>query len=232
MNVVILQPSYIPWRGYFHQIRKADIFVFYDCVQYDKEGWRNRNKIKTKQGLQWLTIPVHSKGATVASTPIRDVPINWATCWNKKHFNSFKANYARCPYFKEYAPLLEEMYSRRDEKLADFTCDYTIRLARELGVQETQFIKSSSMDVEGSKTDRLLSILTKLGATNYISGPSARSYIEECKLNEAGIKIEYMSYNYRDYPQQGGDFCSTVTVLDLLLNVGPRAFEYIWGSEE
>src|SRR5258706_11300443 len=100
MNCVILQPSYIPWRGYFHQVHKADVFVFYDCVQYDDRGWRNRNRIKTARGPQWLTIPVHSKGAQTLVIPIKDVGIVWDNPWNKKHWAALQHNYGQAPHFK------------------------------------------------------------------------------------------------------------------------------------
>ena len=110
MKAVILQPSYIPWRGYFHQIFKADTFVFYDDVQYDKHGWRNRNQIKTSQGKQWLTIPVHSKGVT-EGLPINQVRIDWSKPWTISHWKAITYAYGRSPFFKQYAPLLESFYN-------------------------------------------------------------------------------------------------------------------------
>src|SRR4030095_13114102 len=123
MKCVILQPSYIPWRGYFHQIQKADVFVFYDCVQYDDRGWRKRNRIKTPQGAQWLTVPVKSKGAQVHATAIKDIPIVWDADWSKKHLTALRLNYSKAPHFRRYAPWLEACYARRDALLADFTCE-------------------------------------------------------------------------------------------------------------
>jgi hypothetical protein len=229
MKVVILQPSYIPWRGYFHQIQKADVFVFYDCVQYDDRGWRNRNKIKTPQGPQWLTVPVKSKGCQNAKTPINHIPILWESNWHEKHRRMIHQNYAKSPFFNNYLPMLEAIYLRRDALLADFTCATTNLIARELGIQHTQFLRSSAIGAEGAKTDRLLDILKKVGATHYISGPSAQDYIERDKFDEAGISLEFMAYNYLEYPQLYGEFQPQVTILDLLFNVGPDAGKYIWG---
>lgn len=228
MNVVILQPSYVPWRGYFHQIQKADIFVFYDCVQYDKHGWRNRNIIKTPQGDQWITVPVSTKGSVSGRTPIHEIPIIWNTTWTEKHVRALQMNYAKAPFFKRYKPLLEEIFSRHDKMLSDFTCASTERLARELGIKHTQFMRSSTLPAEGTKTDRLLSILKHLGATHYISGPSARDYMEQEKFIAAGISVEYMTYDYPEYPQLHGGFLPNVTVLDLLFNVGEDASQFIW----
>jgi hypothetical protein len=223
MNVVILQPSYIPWRGYFDQIRRADLFIFYDDVQYDKHGWRNRNQIKTAQGKQWLTIPVHSKGVT-EGTPIKDVRIDWSKPWAKNHLKALTISYNKSPHFKGYLPLLNEFFSRRDDFLADFTIKTTIALAHELGITSTQFMRSSEMTgIDGQKTDRLIQILKQVGATHYISGPSARDYIEQEKFTAAGITLEYMQYNYPEYPQLHPPFDPYVTVLDLMFMLGSEA---------
>jgi hypothetical protein len=227
VNVVILQPSYIPWRGYFDQIRRADLFIFYDDVQYDKHGWRNRNQIKTAQGKQWLTIPVHSKGVT-EGIPIKDVKIDWSRPWAKNHLKALTISYNKAPYFKVYLPLLETFYARRDESLADFTIETTVALTRELGLHKTRFLRSSEIPgVDGQKTDRLIQILTKVGAQHYLSGPSARDYLEKEKFDAAGITLEYMEYNYPEYPQLYPPFDPYVTVLDLLFMVGSQALEYI-----
>lgn len=227
MKAVILQPSYIPWRGYFDQIRRADVFVFYDDVQYDKHGWRNRNQIKTAQGKQWLTIPVHSKGVT-EGIPIKDIRIDWSKPWTKNHLKALTFAYNKAPYFREYLPLLESLYARRDECLADFTIESTIVLSRALGIASTQFLRSSSLPgIIGAKTERLIQILKKIGATHYISGPSAQAYVEPQKFDEAGISLEYMEYNYPEYAQLYPPFDPYVTVLDLLFMTGKEAIRYL-----
>ena len=230
MKVVILQPSYIPWRGYFHQIQKADVFVFYDCVQYDADGWRNRNQIKTANGPLWLTIPVRAKGNTSLGTAIKDVPIDPVKPWRSKHWRTLEQSYAKAPHFKRHAEWLHEFYNRPDALLADFTCDLTVAIARELGIEHTRFVRSSTLPAAGARTDRLIQMLTHLGATHYISGPSARGYMEEDKLAAAGITLEYMHYDYPNYPQLHGEFLPQVSILDLLFNTGPEAPRYIWGQ--
>jgi hypothetical protein len=229
VKAAILQPSYIPWRGYFHQIQKADVFVFYDCVQYDDRGWRHRNKIKTPLGAQWITVPVNSKGCQTLATPIKDIPIVWASDWAEKHLKTISLNYAKAPFFSNYRKLLEDIYSRRDKNLSDLTCETTEMIARALVIQHTRFLRSSQLPAAGTKSDRLLSILEHLGATHYISGPSAQSYMELDKFDAAGITVEYMRYDYPEYPQLHGPFEPQVSVLDLLLNKGPDASKYIWG---
>ena len=227
MTCVILQPSYIPWRGFFHLIQKADVFVFYDCVQYDDRGWRNRNQIKTQAGLQWLTIPVNAKGAQRNAIPIKDIRIVWDKPWNKKHFEAIRHSYRMAPFFRRYAPLLEEFYARHDLLLADFTCDLTVSLARALGLT-TRFMRSSELTLHGTKTDRLIDILTQLGGDHYISGPSARDYLELPKFERAQISVEYMEYDYPEYPQLHGSFEPKVSILDLLFMAGSDAGRYIW----
>jgi hypothetical protein len=227
MNVVILQPSYIPWRGYFHLIQKADLFIFYDDVQYDKHGWRNRNRIKTAAGSRWLTIPVFSGGAVTNQLLIKDAKIDWNRPWPASHWDILRQSYRSAPFFNRYAPLLQEFYRRRDSFLADFTIDLTIALARELGIG-TSFMRSSELAVTGSKTDRLVQILARVGASHYVSGPSARDYLEEEKLAAAGITLEYMTYEYPDYDQLHPPYDPRVTLLDLLFMVGPEAPNYIW----
>ena len=236
MKCVFLQPSYIPWRGFFDQIYRADIFVFFDNVQYDKRGWRNRNRIKTPHGIQWLTIPVHSKGSQTENISINQIHISWDHPWNEDHWKTLKMAYAKTPYYKRYAPLLESFYTTRPEMLADFTIDTTIALARELGITHPSFLRSSSLGVPGSKTgnktDRLINILNKLGATTYITGPSAKNYIEQEKFQEAQINLLYMSYNYIDYPQLYPPYDPQVSILDLLFMTGPDAMNFIIHSKE
>ena len=228
MNCVILQPSYIPWRGYFHQIQKADVFVFYDDVQYGGRGWRNRNRIKTHAGSQWLTIPVQSGGAALQGRPIREVAIDWTKPWSKKHWETIRHSYCKAPYFKRYEALLASFFERRDALLADFTIVTTVALARELGIEETRFVRSSYLPAQGGKTDRLVSILSHLGVTHYISGPSARDYLEAEKLHGAGITLEFMRYGYPEYPQLNPPFDPQVSIIDLLVMTGPDAPKYIW----
>jgi len=229
VNVVILQPSYIPWRGYFDQIQRADLFIFYDDVQYDKRGWRNRNQIKTPRGKQWLTIPVHSRGAQTQNIPINQIRLVWDHPWNETHLKTIQQSYSKAPYFDRYQTLLETFYGRRAEFLADFTIDLTVALARELGNTHTRFLRSSELaGINGQKTDRLIQILQAVGATHYSSGPSARDYIETEKFEEAGITLEYMQYNYPEYPQLYPPFDPQVSVLDLLFMTGLEAPAYIF----
>jgi hypothetical protein len=231
MKCVINQPNYLPWRGYFHQIQKADVFVFYDDVQYDKHGWRNRNRIKTSNGTIWLTIPVIKKGAVQNHTPINEILIDWTRDWSRKHWKTIEQAYGKAPFFDVYTSLLKEIYEERREKLADLTIQLTILIARALGISETKFVRSSSLSVSGTKTGRLLGILRQLGATHYITGPTAKNYLDEEKLADAGISTEYMVYDYPVYTQLYPPYDPQVSVLDLLFMKGPDSSKYIWQRE-
>lgn len=226
MTCVILQPSYIPWRGYFHQIQKADFFVFYDDVQYDRRGWRNRNQIKTPWGPQWLTVPVKNKGNYHSA--IQEIEIDWERPWTRKHELTIHQAYQRAPYYNQWAHFLKDIYCQTPTHLAPFTMDLTVELARRLGISHTSFLRSSELSVPGYRTERLVALVRHLGCDKYVTGPSAKAYLEEYRFAEAGITLEYMAYEYQEYPQLYPPFVPNVSVLDLLLMTGPEASKYIW----
>jgi len=227
MRCVILQPSYIPWRGFFEQVLKADVFVFLDDVPFDRRGWRNRNRIKHPGGSLWLSIPVLNKGTRADRTPLHAIEIDWSQSWTHKHRETLRHAYRKAPHYDAYAARLDEFYARRPRFLADLTIGLTVDLAADLGITGTRFLRSSELTTAGEKTDRLLSILRPLGATHYLTGPSASSYLEEPKLAAAGISLEYMNYDYREYPQLHGAFDPQVSILDLIVMTGAAALSYI-----
>ena len=229
MKCVILQPSFIAWRGYFHQVHRADVFVFYDDVQYDKHGWRNRNRIKGPNGSQWLTVPVLSKGNVSHHLPINQVRINTSQEWAAKHWTTLTQVYGRTPFFAQYAPILEPYYQRPYELLAELTIDLTVAIARELlDITHTRFERSSQLGISGTTTGRLVAICQAAEATRYVSGPSAASYLDEEQFRAAGISVEYMAYDYPEYAQRFPPFDPFVSVLDLVFMLGPEAPRYIW----
>jgi len=229
LKLAIIQPSYIPWRGYFHQIQKADVFIFYDDVQYDKHGWRNRNRVKTANGTIWLTIPVAARGNVVESTPINEIRCA-SKGWGRKHWATLRQAYGRAPHFDRYAPLLEEFYSRQEVRLAELTIDLTRRLAHELGIARTRFVRASELaGIQGSATDRLIALMRAVGADHFISGPTAKAYIDEAKLEVARLTLEYMRYEYPVYEQLHPPYDPHVSILDLLFMQGADAGEFIWG---
>jgi hypothetical protein len=229
---VILQPSYIPWRGFFDLVHRADVFVFYDDVQYDKHGWRNRNRVKTAQGTKWLTIPVLSRGNVSEGLALKDTRIAWAEDWAKKHAATITQSYRRAPFFASYAPLVERFYAQRPELLCDFAIATTIELARVLEISGTRFVRSSELGVEGSKTGRLVEIVKRVGADLYLSGPSAKDYLDETLFRDAGVGVEYMAYQYPELDQLHPPYDPQVTVLDLLFMKGPEAASFIWDKQK
>jgi hypothetical protein len=169
---------------------------------------------------------VHSKGVT-EGIPIKDVRIDWSKSWSKKHLNALKIAYAKAPFFATYQPWLASIYERKDEFLADFTIDTTVELAGMLGITGTKFLRSSEIPgISGQKTDRLVQILKHVGAEHYLSGPSARDYIEQEKLDEAKISLEFIEYDYPEYPQLHPPYDPFVTILDLIFMIGEDARSY------
>jgi hypothetical protein len=226
-KAAIIQSNYIPWKGYFDIIHDVDIFVFLDTVRMTKRDWRTRNKIKTPEGWMWLTVPV---------TGGRDQLI-YQVCiagerWQRKHQKSLSFNYAKAPFFQDYGFLLGWLYTQCHENLSQFNMQTTSMICDILGI-ETELVCSMDLAARGSKTDLLINICRKVGATTYLSGPSARAYIDEKKFQDAGIELCYKDYDgYPEYPQLFPPFEHQVSILDLLFNCGPHAPYYIWGWRE
>ena len=230
-RAVIIQPSYLPWRGFFHLLYLADIWVFLDDVQYDKDSWRNRNRIKGGNGSFWLTVPVQLGGWP--PPPIVDVRIDNTRDWRRKHLMGIRQSYAGSPFADEHLPLVGDLLERDWESISDLDIEATSRLATALGF-ERPWLRSSQMDLGGDPThatQRLIRVCQEVGATQYLSGPSARDYIDAPALTEVGIDLRYMEYEYPPYPQRFGEFISQLSVLDLLFNCGPEAGDYIWGPK-
>jgi len=225
-TIAILQSNYIPWKGYLDLIRRVDEFVIGDDVQYTKNDWRNRNLIKTQTGLQWLTIPVRSSGATFQK--IHETKVVDAT-WTLRHLKALRVNYKRTPFFDRYSRLLETLYSEceREEYLSAINRRFLTFLCGQLDIR-TRISWSLDYPTVGGRTERLIGICLAAGATRYISGPAAKDYIVPELFNEAGIKLEYMDYSgYPEYPQLYGPFEHKVSVLDLLFMTGPDAPKYL-----
>lgn len=222
-TVVVLQSAYIPWKGYFHLMREADLFVFHDDLQYTHSDWRTRNRIVTPNGPQWLTIPAgRNEKRLICEVEVAD------QSWKAKHRRAIEQNYGRAPCFAECRDLLDMLYDNSITNLSEYN-QWTIeRLARRLHV-DTPRQDSRQYQLHGRSTERLIELLGQVGAGRYLSGPAGRDYLNERLFDEAGIELSYFEYpDYPDYPQQFGARCHQVSVLDLLLNVGSRAEQYIW----
>ncbi len=228
-KVAIIQSNYIPWKGYFDIINDVDHFIFYDDVQYTKNDWRNRNKIKYPAGTLWLTIPTGTElNRLICEVAIAD------THWARKHFKTLKQYYSRSPHFRLYEEWLEYVYMDRECKnLSELNQYMTSYIAKNFLGITTEFADSRKYQAEGKRLGRLIDLLTKVEADLYVSGPAARSYIDSEMFRQAGIELVFKDYSgYAEYPQLYPPFVHDVSVLDLLFNCGPDASYYIWGQRE
>jgi hypothetical protein len=226
VTVVVLQPSYLPWLGYFDQMRRADVFVHYDDVQYDRDGWRNRNRIRTRQGWQWLSVPVRLGGRFGQS--VSEVEVDNRSLWSRKHLMSIEQSYARARHLADYLPRLAAVLSRPWAKLVDLNLALTAELADMLGLRPA-VRRSSELGVPGSRCERLVAICRAVGADHYLTGDAAKDYLDEELFARAGIRVEYQQYQHPVYPQLHGDFVSHLSVVDLLCNCGPESLAILKG---
>jgi hypothetical protein len=224
-RISIVQSCYVPWKGFFDLIGQCDEYVIFDSVQYVKRHWHNRNRIKTANGVEWLTIPVVSKSRF--EQPIDQVTIEKP--WAEKHWRALELAYKRAPFFDQYAPAIKRWYERADKKalLTDVNIIFLKGICETLGLK-TRITRDSAYPIKGVKTERLLGIVRAAGADRYLSGPSARAYFDEAAFKAAGITPEWMDYSgYPEYKQLHGGFEHAVSVLDLLFNTGPDAPRYL-----
>ncbi|WP_028101442.1 WbqC family protein [Pseudoduganella violaceinigra] len=227
-KIAILQSNYIPWKGYFDMIAAVDEFILYDDMQYTRRDWRNRNQIKTPQGLQWLTVPVQVKGKY--HQKIRETEID-GTDWAGAHWKALAQNYRRAPHFEEIAGWLAPIYlaenfshiSQLNRRLIEAVCNY-------LSIK-TVISTSWDYDLVEGRTERLAELCAQAGGTEYISGPSAKDYIEPEVFAGKDIKLSWFDYaGYPEYQQLWGEFTHGVSILDLLFNCGkdsPRFMRFV-----
>jgi hypothetical protein len=224
-KVAILQSNYIPWKGYFDMIAAVDEFILYDDMQYTRRDWRNRNQIKTPQGVQWLTVPVQVKGKY--DQKIKDTLIDGSD-WATAHWKTLVQNYRRAPHFLEVAQRLEPLYlsesytniSQLNRRFIEVICHY-------LGIK-TIISNSWDYNLLDGKTERLADLCMQAGGTEYISGPSAKDYVDESVFNNINIQLTWFDYaGYPEYPQLWAEFTHGVTILDLLFNCGKDAPKYM-----
>ncbi len=224
MNVVILQPFYLPYAGVFELVRMADVFVFYDDVKVSRQNWQSRNQIKTSWGTQWLVVPL--RGSNEAT--VRDAEINDDEPWRRKHRTAIAQAYAKAPHRDLVLDALDPFWERTWPDLAELNIATFTRLGELVGVT-AEFVRSSALDVPGSSSQRVLDICRALGATRYISGPSARSYLDEPTFPAAGIELCYHRFEHPRYRQLHGDFVPNLSVVDLLANEGSEAGAILHG---
>ncbi len=220
-TVVVLQPGYLPWLGFFEQLWMADVFVYYDDVQYDKGGWRNRNRIKTAQGFQWLTVPVLTKGKL--GQLILETRIDNNSPWWKKHIQSLRQSYAKAPFYGDYGPGLEEVLARKHEMLVDLNLEAAAYLAQCFGIKTETVLSSKLALPEVDTSERLLQICKHFEATHYFTAALAKDYLKVDLFHKAGISVEFQDYPHPTYRQLHGEFIPYLSAVDLLFNYGPES---------
>ena len=224
MIVSVHQPQYLPWLGYFHKIDKSDCFVFLDSVQYKPREFQNRNRIRTKDGWIWLTVPVQVKGHY--RQPIADVLIDNSQDWASDHRRSLQVWYAKAPFFKEHFPFFEDLYGRRWERLMELNISVIRYCLAALGMT-TRVEFESELGTTEHSTARIIQLCKKLGASTYLSGTGGKDYLDEAQLTAAGIQLAYQRFEHPRYGQQFVDsrhpFEPFMSVVDLLFNEGPAS---------
>ena len=224
-KVAIVQSNYIPWKGYFDLINSVDEFILFDDMQYTRRDWRNRNKIKTPNGLMWITIPVQVKGKYYQK--IREAVISDPE-WNCRHWKTIAQNYSRAKHFRDYRESFEKLYLESNEKfLSQVNYRFVTAICEVLGIK-TRLSWSMDYRLSEGKTERLVDLCKQAGATEYISGPTAKGYIDEELFRQEGITLRYMDYSgYPEYNQLFLPFEHQVSIIDLIFNEGPDAPKYM-----
>ncbi|MBI4964433.1 MAG: WbqC family protein [Desulfomonile tiedjei] len=224
-KVAIVQSNYIPWKGYFDLIASVDEFILFDDAQFTKNDWRNRNLIKTPNGMKWLTIPVKMKGRFPQK--IKDATIAYHG-WPAKHWKTIVQNYRKAKHFKMYSDFFEELFlNTHEDLLSDVNFRFLSAICRLLEINTTITWSMNYVLVDG-KTERLVEMCRQAKATDYLSGPSAGNYIEERLFERANIKLAYADYSgYPEYDQLFAPFEHGVSIVDLIFNVGPDARKYM-----
>jgi len=228
MVLSVHQPQYLPWLGFFDKIVKSDCFVFLDTVQYKAREFQNRNKIRTPQGWQWLTVPVLSKGKS--RQKICEVMIDNSFPWQKKHWRALNIYYHQAPYFKDYADFFESIYKKNWERLIDLNVEIIKYLLSVLEIKTPVYFESEiGTDLTG--TDRIIQICKKKNADVYLSGIGAKAYLEEEKFNQTGIKLIYQNFIHPKYRQcfckDEDSFIPYLSIIDLIFNEGKNSINIL-----
>ena len=228
MIVAVHQPQYLPWIGYFDKMRRADVFCYLNDVQYKKNEWQNRNRIKTAQDWQWLTVPVRYR----FPEKINEVRINNTIQWSKKHLQAIKTNYSRAPYFKEYISVFEDIFSREWELISELNIHLIECLKNALQMREKKTIISSELALREDPTDRLIDICKDLGADTYLAGQGGADYMDLTRFEKNGLKVIMQEFKHPVYSQLFGDFESHMSIVDLLFNCGPESMDMIRSAND
>lgn len=223
-KVAILQSNYIPWKGYFDIINSVDEFIIYDHVKYTKNDWRNRNRIKTKNGLEWITIPISHQ----SNQAIMDAKVSYSK-WNNKHWKTISQNYSKARFYEEYKDFFGDLYNNKmDSKyLSEINYSFISAINKILGIKTKLTWSTDYTNISG-QTENIINLCEQAGADIYLSGPSAKNYIDESIFKENKIELTWMNYDgYKEYNQLYQPFNHAVTVLDLIFNEGNNAINFI-----
>ena len=232
MIVSIMQPAYLPWLGYFHRIAISDLHIVLDHVKIDKNSktkFSNRNKIRTEEGWQWLTVPIQTKGKS-GDLEINRLAIDAVASWQAKHWGALRFNYAKAPQFPSHAAFFERCYSRSWQRLVDVNRETTNYLLRALGIS-TPMLVSSEMNFAGQKDKLIFDLCHSVGATHYLSGPFGRNYLQPELFDQAGITLNYHNYLHPEYPQVYPGFEPYMSAVDLLFNCGDDSREILMNGQ-
>lgn len=226
-SLFIIQSNYIPWKGYFDAINKADIVIIYDEMQFTKNDWRNRNLIKTRNGAEWISIPVKQSGKFGQKINETEA-LN--QLWKKKHWKTIKQNYSKAKFFEEVGNILEPLYLNEEMlsvNLSEINVAFIKAINKYLGIK-SELILSKNIELIGDRNQRIVNICKELNITDYISGPAAMEYMDMESFDKAGIKVEFLDYSgYAKYDQLFDDFVHQVSIIDLLFNKGKGAVNYM-----
>jgi hypothetical protein len=231
VKAFISQSNYIPWKGYFDAIDKADVFVVYDDMQYTRQDWRNRNLIITPQGLKWLSIPVEMKGRL--NKKIREVKVA-DNNWNRVHIETIKQAYKSALCYKEMIEWIEPLFRNcKYEFLSDINLYFIEKINSFLGIN-TEIKHSSDFHLKEDRNERLIHLCNDLNVSKYLSGAAAKAYLKEDLFIDNNIQVEFLDYShYEKYTQlHSGDFEHGVSILDLILNEGENAKLLFRNSKE
>lgn len=228
MVIGVHQPQYMPWLGYFDKIDRADVFVLLDTVQFKKNEWQNRNRIKTAQGWQWLTVPVLYK----FPQKIYEVAINNNNNWRDIHRKSLQTNYSKSSYFNDIIEFLDNVFSAQWDDIAPLNIFIVKELAQILGVNTRIYVASDLDKFPDDPDDRLIAITKYFNGTTYLAGSGGKAYMKTEKYEKAGITVQFQEFCHPVYPQLFGKFEPFMSVLDLLLNCGPESLSILRGEYE
>ena len=219
------QPQYLPWLGYFDKMIKADFFCYLDNVQYKKNEWQNRNRIKTAQGAQWLTVPVRYR----FPQKINEVEINNTVPWKRKHLQAMITNYNKSTFFKEYIAFFERVYAKDWEFLSELNVFMIEQIRYMLGLEKTRTVLASTLNLSDDPTDRLIDICKVLGADTYLAGQDGVKYMNLERFEQRGGSVIIQDFRHPEYPQLFNDFLSHLSVVDLMFNCGSESLQRIKG---